>query len=43
MPLLTMQDSVRSPVAPGVRGTIPAYGSNCQFDSFGIIPVTHSL
>ncbi len=32
-----------SPVAPGVRGTIPAYGSNCQFDLFGIIPVTHSL
>ncbi len=43
MPLLAMQDSALSPIAPGVRGTIPAYGSNCQFDLFGIIPVTHSL
>ncbi len=32
-----------SPVAPGTRGTIPAYGSDCQFYLFGLIPVTHSL
>jgi len=32
-----------SPVAAGTRGTIPAYGSDCQFYLFGIIPVTHSL
>ena len=32
-----------SPVAPGVRGTVPAYGSNCQFYLLGLIPVTQSL
>ena len=32
-----------SPVAPGTRGTVPAYGSDCQFYLFGVIPVTHSM
>jgi hypothetical protein len=32
-----------SPVAPGTRGTIPAYGSDCQFYLLGLIPITHSL
>ena len=32
-----------SPVAPGTRGTIPAYGSDCQFYLLGLIPVTHSM
>jgi hypothetical protein len=32
-----------SPLQPGVRGTIPAYGSDCQFYLFGLIPITHSL
>jgi len=32
-----------SPLAPGVRGTVPAYGSDCQFYLFGVIPITHSL
>jgi len=32
-----------SPLAPGVRGTVPAYGSDCQFYLFGLIPITHSL
>lgn len=32
-----------SPAAPGVRGTIPARGINCQFFLFGLIPVTHSI
>jgi hypothetical protein len=31
-----------SPVAPGTRGTIPAFGSDCQFYLLGVIPVTHS-
>lgn len=32
-----------SPVAPGTMGTIPAYGSNCQFFLLGLIPVTQSI
>lgn len=32
-----------SPVAAGTRGTIPAYGSDCQFYLLGLIPITHSL
>jgi hypothetical protein len=32
-----------SPVAPGTRGSIPAYGSDCQFYLLGLIPITHSL
>ena len=32
-----------SPAAPGVRGTIPARGVNCQFFLLGLIPVTHSI
>jgi hypothetical protein len=32
-----------SPVAPGTRGTVPAYGSDCQFYLLGVIPVTHSM
>jgi hypothetical protein len=32
-----------SPLAPGVRGTIPTYGSNCQFYLLGLIPVTQSI
>lgn len=35
--------SSTSPVAPGTRGTIPAYGSDCQFYFLGLIPITHSL
>ena len=31
-----------SPLPPGVRGTIPAYGSDCQYYFLGIIPVTGS-
>lgn len=31
-----------SPVHPGVRGTIPAYGINCQYYFLGLIPVTPS-
>ena len=34
--------SSTSPVPPGVRGTIPAYGSNCEYHLLGIIPVTGS-
>ena len=29
--------------APGVRGTIPARGVNCQFFLLGLIPITHSI
>jgi hypothetical protein len=32
-----------SPLAAGTRGTIPAYGSDCQFYLLGLIPITHSL
>lgn len=32
-----------SPVGPGTRGTIPVYGSNCQFYLLGVIPITQSL
>ena len=32
-----------SPAAPGVRGTIPARGVNCQFFLLGLIPMTHSI
>ena len=31
-----------SPLPPGVRGTIPAFGSDCQYYLLGIIPVTSS-
>ena len=29
-----------SPLPPGVRGSIPARGSDCQFHLLGLIPVT---
>ena len=32
-----------SPLPPGTRGSVPAYGSNCQFYLLGLIPVTQSL
>lgn len=32
-----------SPVAPGTRGSIPAYGSDCQFYLLGLIPITQPL
>ena len=32
-----------SPLAPGIRGTIPTYGSNCQFYFLGVIPLTQSI
>jgi hypothetical protein len=28
-----------SPTAPGIRGTTPAYGSDCQYHLFGIVPL----
>ncbi len=31
-----------SPLPPGVRGTIPAKGSDCQFRLLGIIPLSGS-
>jgi len=31
-----------SPLPPGVRGTVPARGSDCQFHLLGLIPVTSS-
>ncbi|NDC38999.1 MAG: hypothetical protein EBZ48_13270, partial [Proteobacteria bacterium] len=31
-----------SPLAPGVRGTVPASGSDCQTFLLGLIPVTLS-
>ena len=31
-----------SPVPPGVRGTVPAYGSDCQYFLLGLIPVSFS-
>lgn len=31
-----------SPVPPGVRGTIPTSGSNCQYFLLGLIPITGS-
>ena len=31
-----------SPIPSGVRGTIPAYGSDCQIYLLGILPVTGS-
>jgi len=31
-----------SPIPEGIRGSIPAKGSNCQVYLFGIIPVTGS-
>jgi hypothetical protein len=31
-----------SPLPPGVRGTIPAFGSDCTYYLLGIIPVTTS-
>lgn len=31
-----------SPLPPGVRGTIPAYGSDCQYFLLGLLPVTGS-
>jgi hypothetical protein len=35
--------SATSPLPPGIRGTIPTHGSNCQYSIlFGIIPVTSS-
>lgn len=34
--------SSTSPLAPGVRGTIPASGSDCQTFFLGLIPVTTS-
>lgn len=32
-----------SPAAPGVLGTIPTRGVNCQFFFLGLIPMTHSI
>lgn len=29
-----------SPVPPGVRGTIPTHGSNCQYFLLGLIPIS---
>lgn len=34
--------SSTSPLAPGVRGTIPASGSDCQTFFLGLIPITTS-
>lgn len=31
-----------SPLPPGVRGTIPAKGSDCQYRLLGLIPITTS-
>jgi hypothetical protein len=31
-----------SPLPPGVRGTIKAYGSDCQYYFLGIIPISGS-
>lgn len=31
-----------SPLPPGIRGTIPASGSNCQVNLLGLIPITGS-
>ena len=31
-----------SPVPPGTRGSIPAYGSSCQYYLLGLIPITGS-
>jgi hypothetical protein len=31
-----------SPLPPGVRGTIPARGSDCQYYLLGILPITTS-
>jgi hypothetical protein len=28
-----------SPTAPGIRGTVPAYGSDCQYHLFGMVPL----
>ncbi|MCI5065062.1 hypothetical protein MRY87_05010 [bacterium] len=31
-----------SPLPPGVRGTIPARGSDCQYNFLGLVPITSS-
>jgi hypothetical protein len=31
-----------SPLPPGVRGTIPARGSDCQYHLLGLVPITFS-
>lgn len=31
-----------SPLPPGVRGTVPASGSDCQYHLLGLIPITSS-
>lgn len=31
-----------SPIPPGIRGTIPTHGSNCQTFFLGLIPLTGS-
>lgn len=32
-----------SPIPAGVRGTIPAFGSDCQYYLLGLIPITPSV
>ncbi len=32
-----------SPLPPNTRGSIPAYGSNCQYLLLGLIPISGSL
>ncbi len=32
-----------SPLAPGIRGTVPTSASDCQYNLFGLIPITTSL
>jgi len=31
-----------SPLPPGIRGTLPAYGSDCQYHFLGFIPISSS-
>lgn len=37
-PLMIIPSS--SPLAAGVRGTVPASGSNCQYSLLGLVPLT---
>jgi hypothetical protein len=32
-----------SPIPPGVRGSVPAFGSDCQYFLLGIIPISTPL
>ncbi len=32
-----------SPLEPGERGTVPAYGDDCQFFLLGVIPISPSF